>query len=261
MTKLFEYVESLPWLLGAFLVVAILVLITIGGLVLIRSLVSLETLKSHHDVAGPIYTNIGLLYGVLLGFTVVNVQQRFDKLKETVQIEASYLSELYRDSEVFPEHNRTQIRQSIKNYAHSVLNEEWALMSKKRKSPETIDALKNIWDAYYDVEPTTKKIQAWYAESIKNLNQLMNARLARLLGSEDSLGTEMWTLLILGGVIMTTFLWFFGLDNLKTQLLMASILAASIAFLLFLIYSLDTPFSGSVNIPSEAMVRVFHSFI
>lgn len=257
---IFQLLESFSWVVGAAAAVTIFVAFAIIGLLLVRKVISRKALREHHDVAGFVFANIGVLYSVLLGFTVVSVQQRFDKIKEISQIEASFLYELYRDAEVFPEKDRKAIRQALKNYSENVVNEEWNSMKTGLRDEKTVRALNQIWITYYDVNPVGKKQEIWYAESISKLNQLMTARLARLIGSEESLGNEMWTLLILGGIVVVSFIWLFGVENLTAHILMAAILAATTAFLLFLIYSLDTAFSGNISIPPEALERVIRSF-
>lgn len=251
--------ESLPWEMGVFLIVTLFVSITVAGIILVHKLVNLKTLKAHHDVAGFVFTNLGTLYAVLLGFTVVNVQQRFDKLKDNVEIEASYLAALYRDSEVFSKNDREIVRSRIKDYVQAVVNYEWETMAKGNPSPEAQKAMNALWHSYYALKLEDQKQQAWYQESISKLNSLVNTRLARILGSSESLSTEMWSLLIIGGLVMMTFNWFFGVENYVSHLLIASVLAASAAFMLFLIYSLDTAFLGQVSIPPEAFTRVMQS--
>lgn len=255
-----KYIESLPWMFGAFIMVAAFVLFTIIGILCVRKTINQKSLKAHHDVAGFVFANLGVLYAVLLGFTVVNVQQRFDKIKETTQIEASYLAELYRDAGVFSDKDKRLIQDALKKYAEKVVYDEWPLMATGVANHNKIDSLKDIWAAYYNVDTTTNKQEIWYSVSINKLNELLNKRLSRLLGSKESLGAEMWTFLILGGLTVVTFIWFFTIESLTSHLLMASLLAATTAFLLFLIYSLDTAFSGQVSITPEAMENVLHSF-
>ena len=254
--NIIQLIESFPWLVGALCIVSIFVIFAISGILIIRSRISPKKLQVHHDVAGFVFTNLGVLYSVLLGFTVVNVQQRFDKIKEISQVEASYVAELYRNSAVFSESDRLVIREALKKYAKSILNDEWNTMSNGLPHPNTSEALQNVWQAYYNVNIADGKQTVWYQESINKLNQLMSARISRLQGGEESLGTEMWLLLVVGGILIVGFIWFFGLESMATHMLMASILAASIAFLLFLIYSLDTVFSGNVSIEPEALKRV-----
>ncbi len=255
------YLESLPWSVSASFIVIVFVLCAIVGLLIIRRFITPESLKAHHDVAGFVFTNLGVLYAVLLGFTVVNVQQRFDTIRSTIQVEASYLSSLYRDSEVFNEKDKNAIRTSLKNYAQSVLSDEWELMAQGTISIPTHQHLQEVWTNYYQVKPSSEKQNIWYAESIRNLNKLMQARLKRISASQSSLGAEMWTLLVLNSFVVVSFIYFFGLDSCVSQIAMTSILAATTAFLLFLIYSLDTAFSGNVQIPPVAIEHAVKTFL
>ena len=213
---IFESLQSVSWLTGTLIVVAIFVLFTTSGIFLVRKLVSIKNLKVNHDVAGYVFANLGVIYAVLLGFTVVNVQDRFNKLKDVVEHEAVILDQLYRDVEVFPEKNKNEARDAIEAYILSVITHEWGDMAKGNSSLNTALILKKIWRAYYKTEPTTNNQIAWYSESIGKLNQLMNVRLSRLLGSRESLGREMWSLLLLGGIAMLAFIWFFGVESITT---------------------------------------------
>lgn len=255
---IFEYLERLWWPLGSAIVVGITILCSALGALMIRRTIHPRSLKSHHDVAGFVFANIGVLYAVLVGFIVVNVHSRYVKINETAELEASYLGQLYRDAEVFPESNRTEIRDAIKTYEDSVAHLEWKLMTQGVVSTQTEKALNDVWQSYYRTEPVSFKQTIWYTQSISVLNEMMKVRLSRLVESTGYLGPQMWFLLVLGGVIMIAFTWFFSVESLTSHLLLASVLAALIAFLLFLIYSLDTAFSGTVQIFPDAIERVIH---
>ncbi len=254
-----EFFNSMRWGYATLLLIEIFIVFTIAGILLTRRFVSTQILKKHHDVAAVVFANLGVLYGVLLGFTVVNVQQRFDKIEEITQKEAGSLIELYRDAQVFPKDKEREIQKVILTYIDDVLRREWKLMEKRAIVYERSKAELAIWQVYYRLNPTTAKEKVWYRESISKLNQFNSHRLARLVGSRDSLGAEMWTLLILGACSLITFIWFFGLESVTLHILMASILTASTVFLLFLIYSLDTVFTGGVSVPPEAFIKALHT--
>lgn len=257
---MFEFIETLPWPLGSSLVVLIFITFSTIGILFCRSMIDRKGLKAHHDVAAVVFTNLGVLYSVLLGFTVVNVQQRYDQTENTTKIEASYLAQLFADSEVFAD-SKNEIQQAIKLYAQSVIDDEWPTMGiKGAKSLKTKQRLKDLWQAYYSLNPTSNKEIVWYTKSIDQLNKLMEARIARIVGSQDSLSDEMWSLLIIGGILIVSFLGFFGLENAWIHLLLGATLAATTAFLLYLIYSLDTAFTGKTSIPPDAMAQFLGTF-
>lgn len=256
---LIEFLDSFHWMCGALFAVCFLVLITIVAILIVRRMVPKENLRENHDVAGFVFANLGVLFSVLLGFTVVNVQQRFDKIQENTEVEASFLEELYQDAEVFAQKDRDKIQQAIKKYIKDVIEDEWPLMPDGEVSITATQSLKEVWRSYYDTDPIGPKQEAWYAESIGKLNKLTYTRLTRVLGGKESLGSEMWTLLILGSLVIVMFICFFGMESTTLHLLMGASLAATTAFLLFLIHSLDSAFCGNVHISPEALVRVLES--
>lgn len=257
---LLKTLQELPWIAGSVIVVTTFVLFTIAGLLITRKFSNTKNLKAHHDVAGFIFANLGVLYSVLIGFTAVNVQSRYDHTREIAQQEASCLEELYRDAGIFSDKDTQSIRKGIIAYGESIVKKEWVTMSSGRPNPDTSIKLNALWDIYYNISITTPKEELWYKVAIEKLNNLIKFRLSRLLGGQESLSSEMWTFLILDGIALIAFMWFFGPESLFLHTFMASIFAASTAFLLFLIYTLDTAFVGQASIPPEALNRILELF-
>jgi hypothetical protein len=121
---------------------------------------------------------------------------------------------------------------------------------------QTSEQLKALWRSYYTVQLDTPNQQIWYAESIKKLNLLVDTRLARIMGAEDSLSEEMWTFLFLGAITLVLFISFFGVENIRAHFFLGSILALSTAYLLFLIHSLDTAYTGKIQVTPDALERI-----
>ena len=245
-----NFLDSLNWIFSFSLVALIFMLCTTTGILLVRRTVNLRRIKDCHDITGFIFSNLGALYAVLLGFTIVNAQQRFDTIKESTQVEVACLIDLYRDADLFSEKDHANIKKAITNYVESIVSNEWGA---KKAHEDTERKFKSLLRCYYDAEIETTKQSIWYSASVEQLTKLADLRLTRILASQESLGPEMWTILILGGFGMILFLCFFGPEKPLQHLLMASILAITIAFSLFLIHSLDTMFTGKIAIQSDSL--------
>jgi hypothetical protein len=243
-----EFIDSFHWPFSVFLIAAAFILLTAGGILFVRNTTGLKHLKDSHDVTGIIFANLGVLYAVLLGFTIVNAQARFDKIKTSTQIEGAHFIDLYRDAELFSHKEQQHIKKAIAEYVKSVIDHEWGEL---RPHPDTEQKFKTLLRCYYDVNVKTSKQYIWYTESVRQLNELGDLRLTRILGSQESIGSALWTILILGGISMVVFLCFLGPNKPIQHLFMASILAFTIAFCLFLVHSLDSAFTGSISIKSE----------
>lgn len=241
---------NLSWIFTSLLIITLSVSITAVLLWLVRRNVSHEVLKKHHDVAGFILGIIGILYSVVLGFTVVNAKDRYNQAENTVHIEATMVADLYRDSSFFPQVDRDLIRANLRSYVKYVLEDEWFNQRDHLRAQKTILSL---WSSYRRINLDSEMVKIWYSQSVSKIDSLMNARLARQFFMHEHLGSMMWALLIVGAVITILFLFFFGIESLRNQIIMTSLLVAYLSFMLYLVYSLDHPFTGTNAIEPTAL--------
>ena len=99
--------------------------------------------------------------------------------------------------------------------------------------------------------PNTPQTQAYYSESLTHLNALADFRRTRLFTSRGTVPTSLWGLLFSGGILLIAFTYLFGHESISFQAAMTAALAGILAFSLFLIISLDTPYSGVASVTPE----------
>lgn len=213
-----RYLETAPWLVGAFITMLFVVLMAVIALFCIRRKILPTKLKGSHDVVGFTYGIIGVVYAVLLGFTVVNVQERYNEADRISELEANYVVDLYRDAGVFGSTHRDEIQRLIKLYIDNVIHDEWPLMQEGKTAESVVTTVRDLWYSYYKIEPKDDREKIWLTQSVDKLNEFTNIRLRRVYNSNDSLSTIMWVLLYLGAAITIGFLGFFWVDNFTIHL-------------------------------------------
>lgn len=251
---------SPTWIFSALVVVIPAIAICLAALWLMRKWVPSKELKGHHDVAGVTFGIIGVLYSVILGFTVVNVQTRFNDVLKTVHAEAISIADLYREASFFPIPSRDQIRTSLKEYTHYVIEKEWANPNDKKINVDALGIMEKIWNNYYQIKLDSEKIKIWYEESISKLDTFMNARLSRQFSCWEKLGPMMWSILIIGAIVTVSFMYFFGLEKIHVQMMMTSLVVGYVSFMLYLVYSLDNVFKGPEGIKPTAFEQILNLF-
>jgi hypothetical protein len=245
-----------PSAISGLLIVVLSILLSIAGMYIVRRRLAFARLKENNEVAGFIYSMIGIVYAVLIGFIVVVVWERYSDTESSVHEEAVHISILLRGAETLPEAPRRQLQERLLSYAKSVVEQEWPTMAKGQQNPATTEAYDNIWKVYYELEPQSERQKIFYQEAIKGLSELSHSRRFRLLSSRSGLPVALWVLLIGGGCIVIGFTYLFGIESARTQTFMVASLAGLIGFILFLIISLDYPFSGDLGIEPEAIKSV-----
>lgn len=252
--------ESPSWILSSCFIVICSILICVGILWFVRKTISIHVLKKSHDVVGFTFSIIGVLYSVILGFTVINVQDRHNAVLEASHTEAILLADLYQDAAFFPIADRNAIRSSLRQYVNHVITEEWWQSAERKIHFKTRNCIKEIWESYYRVDLQTEKMTIWYTESISKLNNFLNIRLTRQFNSWEHLGGMMWSLLIIGAIITISFMFFFGLESMRSHVLMIALLAGYLSFMLYLVFSLDNVFKGPQGVKPEALEQVYSLF-
>jgi hypothetical protein len=129
-------------------------------------------------------------------------------------------------------------------------------MREGRESPEVEREIEGLWKIYLDPGPAISRESAVLVESLNRMGRLADARRARLNKSASRIPPALWILLLGGGLIMILFTYFFGIRNVRAQMLMTAALASQIAFILFLIAAIDRPYDGVMRIDTQPFRRV-----
>ena len=230
------------WFLYCLGLIVIVVFTASSVFLVVRSSVSHDTLRKHHDIAGYVIGTLGVLYSVFLGFTIVDTQDSYGTIIDRVNREAYLLDDLYHQANVLPYERKIQVQKSIREYVKTVIDKEWKLMAKKEESLKAIQKMDKIWSHFYSYRPKTETEKIWLGTTVNTLLKLNSARLERIYSSWNSLGPFIWISLIVGAIVIIILLFFFGTENARAHLLINGLFVGFLTFLLYVIYSLNSPF-------------------
>ena len=231
------------------------------GVFIVRRIKSYKILRENNEFASITYPVVGLVYGVFLAFTIIIAWEKFSEAEHCAIYEVTHLSELWRNAQVFEPTKRHQILSKLKDYVRAVQEEEWATMAAGGKAGKvTKKAYEDIWNCYYDYEPKKERQKAFYGTSIDQLNEVGRYRRQRLMISSYKVPGILWVFVIVGGIITIALNYLIGTKSAWSQAIINGLIAALIAFSIFLVFSLQRPFSGGVNISNAPFERLLKSF-
>jgi len=241
-------------------IIVISVAFGICGVLIVRRYLDRSKLKSHHDIAGPLFATLGVIYAVLLGFTTVIVWQQYEDANITLNKEANYYADIYRDMNGLSPEFKEKGEAAMDEYIDAVINDEWKGIGYGKRSEKVQALAARIWELYSNYQPQTETQKIFLAESVRKMNEAGEMRRQRLMDASNGLNPVLWLVLIMGGCITISFTFFFGSDNLTLQLVMTTLLSALIGLLLFTILAMDHPYSGDVSVKPDALIQML-SFI
>jgi hypothetical protein len=241
---------------GEILIVVVVVAVTVALHAIWQRRFKSEMLRKHNDVAGFLFSAVGVIYAVVLGFIVVVVWEKYDTTVANVDTEIAAVSDLYRTVGGFSEPARAQIRQGLVDYTNGMIHSEWALMGDRVIIPKDLTLLETLAHRVETYAPTGLGQADVQQMAMTQLERLFDARRLRLIQSAPSVPMVLWFALVAGALAMLSFAFLFGVENRGAQLVMTAILAGLIAILFIVISEFDEPFNGSVSISDDGWVAL-----
>lgn len=243
--------------------ILILILPTIAfalGPLLVRRFVKLEKLASNNEVAGFKFATVGVLYAVLLAFSIVVVWEKFNDAQATVEREAAAAAVIYRLVPGLAPTQAKDTRAALTAYLKSIVTDEWPAMENGHANQRTGKALGAIYTGLLVADTTAKGDATVKAEIFNQLNLMTQARRTRLLAAEGDVPGPVWFILFGGAVLTVAFTFFFGTQNLHAQTLMTALLTLLIFSELLIAIALDRPFTGGIKESPDAIAHVLTDF-
>jgi Protein of unknown function (DUF4239) len=239
-----QFLLNWPPAISFLLVSAVTTGLAVAGLYLVRKKYSAEVLKENHEVAAIIFNAFGLLYGVIVAFTVFVTWSGYDDATKNLQLEADAALDIFHSAKAFPDPGRTVIQQALMNYANWVYSDELERMS---QGDVTIYSapLRKLITVFTNMDEKSVPNRQLYEESLKRLSNLAEYRRLRIFAGNNTVPLSVWLVLLVGGLITVLYTYFFGTRNIKAQYLMISALTVTLTLILFLVYILDHPFTGT----------------
>ena len=238
------------------LVIAACVCVAIGAVWLAsRTFFQSGTAKEQSGSVSPFLTTVALVYGALLGFTVVVAWEQFSSAEANVSNESSTLATMYRQTVALPAPEQTRLRELLRDYTAAV-RAEWG----RQGSDTASAAITDMYRVLGKQQSPTDDSSAIKAEVRDQLNVLTSQRNTRVLDAKPRIPGLLWGGLLFGGVLLIALVGFIRLENMRVHMMLAGAIAILLGLLLFITFWLDHPFGRHLGVTPtyfDYTVRVF----
>jgi hypothetical protein len=210
------------------------------------------------DVIEYMTMMIGVVYAIVLGLAIAGVWEGRGIAQDQVQAEAQALHEISERVRVYPPDVRDRIRDDVNTYVGHVVTTEWKSMADEQKlSPEGGRLFERIRQDVTDYEPRTDFEAQAYQPLLDQVTAADDARNGRGSSSAATMPGVVWFGLITGAVVTVGMIFALQIRRTTRELILAGLFSALIAFLLFLIWDLDAPYSRGIAASAEPFRILF----
>jgi hypothetical protein len=207
-----------------------------------------------NEILGDFLQYFGVIYGLLLGLLAVATYQNHADVEKAVSSEASSLAALYRDVTAYPEPQRTELKNLLREYTRYVIEEAWPLQ--RRGPPGGVKRVADFQASLVSFEPQTKAQEALHDAAMRQFNSFFEYRRTRLYSVNSGIPPLLWYTVGVGALINMIFIWLFDL-RLRVHLLLGGMISFFLATMISLIALMDHPFRGEVGVSSDAFQLIY----
>ncbi|MEU9120316.1 hypothetical protein AB0C96_10705 [Streptomyces sp. NPDC048506] len=210
------------------------------------------------DVIEYLTMMVGVVYAIVLGLAIAGVWEARSAAEDTVRTEAQALHEVGARARAYPAPVRDRIRADVEAYASYVVHKEWPAMADQgRLSGHGTDLLTKVRADVTDYHPANDFEAQSYQPLVDQVGVADAARSARADAAGSTLPGVVWFGLVIGGAISIGVMFTLQIRRSGRELLMAGLFSALIAFLLFLVWDFDSPFSRGITASAEPFLDLF----
>lgn len=250
-----DLLYSVPSFLLFFIIIIMTLLVSFSCLYFIEWTIPLKPRFKESQNLGFTGATVGIIYAIIAGFTISYVVNNYNTAAAIVENEANTAGEIFRTAYQLPDPIRSKIQQTILNYVDTVITVEWKDLAHGRQNSAGILILDKLTTDLSAYSPNDFKLQLTEQALFNQLNNLYHLRNERMRIGKASLITEQWTLLFVSSLLTILVNCILGMEfrlHIVTQLAVTLMIAG----ILYLIISVDRPFSGNFSVKTGAFKAV-----
>jgi hypothetical protein len=210
------------------------------------------------DVIEYMSMMIGVVYAIVLGLAIAGVWEGRGVAQDHVQTEAQALHEISERVRVYPPDVRDRIRADVNTYVSHVVHTEWKTMADEgHVTAQGGRLFDRIRQDVTDYEPKTDFEAQAYQPLVDQVTAADAARNSRADSTGATMPGVVWFGLITGAVVTVGMIFALQIRRTTRELILAGLFSALIAFLLFLIWDFDAPYSRGITASAEPFTALF----
>lgn len=234
------YVAGLMWVIGVALVAGSLAY-------LVRRIGATEGVVENNEAAGQVFTLVGGLQAVLVAFVLISLFDATSAAEDGAYREADSLVAAVWAADAL---STPEVSAEARRYMREVITQEWPRMREGKEVSQagwsTLDRLRTEVDRAPATDEWTTDQKK---EAATQLWQVYQERQSRLnAATDEGVNSVVWFALVVGAVMAVALPILFGGPKPATHIFIVSILAGTMALLLFATQQLQNPYGGGAQV-------------
>jgi hypothetical protein len=212
--------------------------------------------KSLEGIVPQILAVVGLLFGLLTGFLAADIGEHNAQAARAVGAETNALHEV-RTLSIVAASDMGDIRQALREFVRSEIQDEWPQMENSGRSAKTEAAFSNLLHEVADPRIAREAGPAVHSALINAVSQIGLARSQRLAISADATNTTKWITVFVLAIITQIAVGLVHLDRPRAQIAALTLFTCALVVALGMMAMQEWPFAGPLQVRPTPVEQFF----
>ena len=253
-----DWLHNLPVIWMAVVVFGVTYLIAATIYAVVMVLATGERARAFKAVSPGILSPLGVLFGLFVAFTAVQVWNDNDRANAAVDREASALREVVVLAASFPGEPQARLSALIRRHIEVAATQEWPILARRTAATMNITPhhLDEALQLTLALTPSGQGQQIAQREIATELGAALDARHQRFFVSLAEVKFVKWSFLFVQAFCVMIIIALMQSDNRLATSITMGVFATGVAASVALILSYDRPFIGQLSVGPDSLLRV-----
>ena len=247
---------SLPLIVGLLIFIVAFVLIGLLAYGITRFIMLKGITADNREIANQLLRVSGALLALLLSLTFADVRSELVRLRDSIDLEAAQIVDMYSDLDIYGTEESKLIQQKLKAYTIALIEKEWEQLSMQSFDLYTFRLAEEIQEDILNLEPESEKQKLLRSNLLEDLDEISDYRQMRQYASKSD--PPIFFYISFFGFIVTLGI-FAVYPPRKNSMLLLSMYCAFIGVVIYFILALSNPFTGTMKIEPDALNTIINS--
>jgi hypothetical protein len=208
--------------------------------------------------AGFIYNAMGVVFSIVFAFITVLVWQSYNNVDDAIAKEANKLNSMYRLFSAFPAEVERKGKESLKDYAKTVIQDEWPLLRTDQFSIEAYKKFLVLENLTIKIQPQNVGQENAHRQILQLIIDSSELRRSRIYNAKFALAPPAWIGLISSSMIFLIFSCLFKMQSNRTHLVLILFLGLTVVGVFYFLILFIHPFLGPMAIGPDAFLNLLN---
>ncbi len=249
---------TLPVLIGISIFLLATVAVGLVSYFVARALIHKPVQDERKNVADSLFRISGALLGLLLSLTFASIREDITKLRDSVELEAAQIADIFNDLARFESEDATALQQKVVDYTRALIEHEWPLLSAGGLSPQAWDIYEDIELGLLDLKTEGPRQESLRSRLLQDIDEISDHRQARLYTAKDD--PPFFLYIAMFGFVATMLLFCVHPPSVAS-IVFLSLFSVFVGTVMYFSFALSHPFDGALSVSPKALELIYGDFL